>query len=54
LKKAVYLSTVVADILERLAWRVRPYEKETGRTDAFVDGALRCLIATMDLKSGSA
>ena len=52
LKKAAYLSVVVADILERLTWRVRPYEKEPGRTDAFVDGALRCLIATFE-KHGS-
>lgn len=48
LKKAAYLSAVVADILERLTWRVRPYEKELGRTDAFVDGAVRCLIATFE------
>jgi len=48
LKKAAYLATVVADILERLTWRVRPYEKEPGRTDAFVDGAVRCLIETFE------
>lgn len=52
LKKAAYLSAVVADILERLTWRVRPYEKEPGRTDAFVDGAVRCLVATFE-KHGS-
>ncbi|MGB5421484.1 MAG: hypothetical protein WBN03_04950 [Desulfobacterales bacterium] len=52
LKKAAYLSAVVADILERLTWRVRPYEKELGRTDAFVDGAVQCLIATFE-KHGS-
>lgn len=48
LKKAAYLATVVADILERLTWRVRPYEKEPGRTDALVDGAVRCLIETLE------
>jgi predicted nucleotide-binding protein (sugar kinase/HSP70/actin superfamily) len=48
LKKTAYLSAVAADILERLTWRVRPYEKEPGRTDAFVDGALRCLTATIE------
>jgi predicted nucleotide-binding protein (sugar kinase/HSP70/actin superfamily) len=47
-KKAAYLATVVADILERLTWRVRPYEKVPGRTDAFVDGAVRCLIETFE------
>ena len=48
LKKAAYLSAVVADILERLSWRVRPYEKEPGLTDALVDGAVRCLIASFE------
>ena len=48
LKKAAYLATVVADILERLTWRVRPYEKEPGRTDALVDGAVRCLTETFE------
>jgi predicted nucleotide-binding protein (sugar kinase/HSP70/actin superfamily) len=48
LKKAAYLATVVADILERLVWRVRPYEKKPGRTDAFVDDAVRCLIETFE------
>ena len=48
LKKAAYLATVVADILERLTWRVRPYEKEPGRTDALVDDAVRCLIETFE------
>jgi len=42
----------VMPLLERLTWRVRPYEKEPGRTDAFVDGAVRCLIATFE-KHGS-
>jgi predicted nucleotide-binding protein (sugar kinase/HSP70/actin superfamily) len=38
----------VADILERLTWRIRPYEKEPGHTDVFVGGALQCLIATFE------
>jgi len=48
LKKAAYLSAVVADILERLTWRVRPYERERGRTDAFIDGAVRRLVAAIE------
>lgn len=42
-KKAGFLSAVVADILDRLTWRVRPYEKEPGLTDAFIEQAMRRL-----------
>ena len=52
LQKVAFLSAVVADILERLTWRVRPYEKEFGRMDAFVDGAMQSLIAIFE-KHGS-
>jgi predicted nucleotide-binding protein (sugar kinase/HSP70/actin superfamily) len=39
LRKAGYLSVVVTDILERLLWRVRPYEKTPGMADAFIEDA---------------
>ena len=39
-KKAGFLSLVVADIMDRLTWRVRPYEKEQGMTDAFIEQAM--------------
>jgi len=35
-RKAGYLSIVVGDILDRLLWRIRPYEKIEGTTDAFI------------------
>jgi predicted nucleotide-binding protein (sugar kinase/HSP70/actin superfamily) len=31
---------VVADILDRLLWRIRPYEKEEGSTDAFIERSM--------------
>jgi predicted nucleotide-binding protein (sugar kinase/HSP70/actin superfamily) len=37
LRKAAYFSVVVADILDRLLWRIRPYEKESGAADAFIE-----------------
>jgi len=40
-KKAGFLSLVVADILDRLTWRVRPYEKDQGMTDAFIEQAMQ-------------
>ena len=33
-RKASYLAVVVADIMERLLWRIRPYETRPGITDA--------------------
>jgi len=41
LRKAGYLSVVVADILDRLLWRIRPYEKEQGIADEFIEKSMR-------------
>lgn len=40
-RKATYISVVVADILERLLWRIRPYETRKGITDDFIENAMR-------------
>ncbi len=40
LRKVAYLSQVVGDILDRLLWRIRPYEAEPGRTDRFIEEAM--------------
>jgi predicted nucleotide-binding protein (sugar kinase/HSP70/actin superfamily) len=42
-RKVAYFSMVVADILDRLLWRVRPYEKEAGMTDDFIEGSMRLM-----------
>jgi predicted nucleotide-binding protein (sugar kinase/HSP70/actin superfamily) len=42
-RKAAYFSVVVADILDRLLWRVRPYEREAGSTDAFIEKAMNMM-----------
>jgi predicted nucleotide-binding protein (sugar kinase/HSP70/actin superfamily) len=39
-RKASYIAVVVADILERLLWRIRPYETQAGITDKFIEGAM--------------
>jgi predicted nucleotide-binding protein (sugar kinase/HSP70/actin superfamily) len=39
-RKASYMAVVVADIMERLLWRIRPYEKQEGTTDDFIE---RCM-----------
>ncbi len=48
LRKASYMSVVVADILDRLLWRLRPYEKEKGAVDLFIEQALKKLEATFE------
>ena len=40
-RKASYIAVVVADILERLLWRIRPYERKEGITDDFINKAMR-------------
>ena len=35
-RKAGYLSIMVGDILDRMLWRIRPYERSSGITDAFI------------------
>lgn len=40
LRRASYFSVVVADILDRLLWRIRPYERGPGSTDAFIEKAM--------------
>jgi len=42
-RKAGYYSVVVADILDRLLWRIRPYEKESGMTDDFIERAMETM-----------
>jgi len=40
LRKASYFCVVVADILDRLLWRIRPYEKEPGIADDFIESSM--------------
>ena len=39
-RKAAYLSVVVGDIIDRLLWRIRPYEREEGEADKFISEAM--------------
>jgi predicted nucleotide-binding protein (sugar kinase/HSP70/actin superfamily) len=43
LRKIAYFSVVVADILDRLLWRIRPYEKEPGMTDDFIERSMNTM-----------
>ncbi len=39
-RKAAYFSVVIGDILDRLLWRIRPYEREGGATDDFIERSM--------------
>ncbi len=39
-RKKAYLSVIVGDIFDRLLWRIRPYETESGAADAWMRKAL--------------
>jgi len=43
LRKASYFSVIVADILDRSLWRIRPYEKEPGMADDFIERSMRSM-----------
>jgi predicted nucleotide-binding protein (sugar kinase/HSP70/actin superfamily) len=39
-RKAAYFSVVIGDILDRLLWRIRPYERKEGATDDFIERSM--------------
>jgi len=47
-KKTACLAMVVADVLDRLVWRVRPYETSAGLTDALAEQGLHRLSAVIE------
>lgn len=48
LKKSSFFSVIVADIMDRLLWRIRPYEKEPGLADAFIEEAMHDMADTFE------
>jgi predicted nucleotide-binding protein (sugar kinase/HSP70/actin superfamily) len=52
-RKAGFLSVVVGDVLDRLLWRIRPYERSEGITDAFILQARTRLIESFAKHSSS-
>ncbi|MBI5580486.1 MAG: CoA activase [Deltaproteobacteria bacterium] len=47
-KKAACLAMVLGDVMDRFIWRVRPYEKAPGRTDALAGQALHRLAGVLE------
>lgn len=52
LRKALYFSVVISDILDRLLWRVRPYEREPGMADAFMERSTRLMTGVLETHAG--
>lgn len=50
-RKAAYFSVVVADVLDRLLWKIRPYEKEAGSADAFIERAMESMTDAFEKSS---
>lgn len=48
LRKASYFSVVIGDVLDRLLWRIRPYEKEPGLTDDFIESSMHLMEETLE------
>jgi predicted nucleotide-binding protein (sugar kinase/HSP70/actin superfamily) len=52
LRKTLFLAVVVADILERVLWRIRPYEREPGMADDFLDRAMGVMGRAVETYAG--
>jgi len=52
LRKVAFFSVVVADILDRLLWRVRPYEKKSGLADVFIEKAMETMCRAFETYGG--
>ena len=48
LRKSAYFCVVVTDILDRLHWRIRPYEKEPGMADDFISKSMHVMENTFE------
>ncbi len=48
-RKTAYFSMVVTDILERLLWRIRPYEGEPGAADEFIERSMSIMEEELEI-----
>jgi len=48
LRKTAYFSLVVGDILDRLLWRIRPYEMAPGSTDDFIEKSMHVMADVLE------
>jgi predicted nucleotide-binding protein (sugar kinase/HSP70/actin superfamily) len=44
-RRVAFFSVIVGDVLDRLLWRIRPYERQAGLADEFIERAMRAMEA---------
>jgi len=47
-QKSGFFAVIVADLMDRLLWRIRPYETKAGMADEFIESSLRQLEKTFE------
>lgn len=47
-RRLAYAATIIADVLDRIVWRVRPYERRAGMMDAFMEKALAAMASLVE------
>ncbi|MBT8406945.1 MAG: CoA activase, partial [Deltaproteobacteria bacterium] len=47
-RRTAYMAVVIGDVLDRMLWRTRPYEKETGQAEAYFQKALDIMYREME------
>jgi predicted nucleotide-binding protein (sugar kinase/HSP70/actin superfamily) len=52
-RKLGYVSAIIADVLDRTVWRVRPYERSPGMTDAYMERAALAMASRIEESGAS-
>ena len=47
-RRSAYVGIVIGDILDRMLWRTRPYEKEKGQAEDYYENALSIMCRSME------
>lgn len=47
-RKLAYVAVIIADVMDRTVWRVRPYERRPGMTDSFMKKALQEMMGQIE------
>ena len=47
-RRLAYVAVIIADVLDRTVWRVRPYELRPGMTDSFMEKALQAMASRIE------
>jgi predicted nucleotide-binding protein (sugar kinase/HSP70/actin superfamily) len=48
-RRSAYMAIVIGDVLDRMLWRTRPYEREEGQADTYFENSLDTMSETMEI-----